>query len=467
MTEATLSSGVVDDISVEKLKVEFAGEVLRPGDHDYDEGRIVYNAMFQDRKPAAILRCTGTEDVVAAVNFARESGLFVAVKAGGHSIAGFSAVDGGILIDLSAMKKIDVDPEARTAKAQAGVKWAEFDAATQEHGLATTGGFVSTTGIAGLTLNGGTGILSRKHGLSCDNLMAAEVVTANGDVVRADESENPDLLWGLRGGGGNFGIVTQFEYKLHPVTDIFLAISMYPADRGAEVLRLYRDAAPTLPEEMISAVLFFTVPINPMFPEELHGQKVFAIFGVYVGSEADADAPIKALSQVPDPLISFGMAVPYVMAQQMQDEDSPFGNQNYWKSGFLSELTDEAIDTIARLAPTAPSKLCQLNVLGLRGAIARVGDDDTAYSNRDAAFNFSIDNIWEDPAENDAQIKWSREFFAEMQPHLSGVYLNFIGDEGEGRVRESFGAKYAKLADLKSKYDPANLFRLNQNIHPS
>lgn len=467
MAEATLTTGTVDDSQVAKLKIEFVGEILRPGDRGHDEGRTVYNGMFQDRKPAAILRCTNTDDVVAAVNFARSSGLLVAVKAGGHSIAGFSAVDGGILIDLSLMKTVEVDPDAKTAKAQAGVTWADFDAATAEHGLATPGGFVSKTGIAGLTLNGGLGLLSRKHGLSCDNLISATLVTADGEVVHADGSENEDLLWGLRGGGGNFGIVTEFVYKLHPVTDVFMVMAMYPAEKGAEVLRLYREIVPTQPEDLTTVVLFFTVPVNPMFPEELHGQKVFALFAGFIGSEAEAQPHVGSIAQIPDPLLSMGMTVPYVMAQSMQDEDVPFGRQNYWKSGFLSELTDEVIDKIAQLAPTASSKHCQLNVFGLQGAIAKVGEDDTAYSNRDAAFNFSIDNIWEDPSENEAQIKWSRDFFAEIQPHLSGVYLNFIGDEGQERVKESFGAKYSKLSDLKKKYDPTNLFRLNQNISPS
>lgn len=466
MTEATLSTGEVDAATAEKLKIEFAGEVIRPGDVGYEDASIVYNGMFRSRKPAAILRCTSGEDVVAAINFARQSGLYVAVKGGGHGIAGFSTIDGGIVIDLSPMKSIEIDPQARVAKAQPGVTWAEFDAATAEHGFATPGGFVSTTGIAGLTLNGGIGFLSRKYGLTCDNLIAAEVVTAEGEVTRTSESENPELLWGLRGGGGNFGIVTRFEYRLHPVTDVYLAVALYASERGAEVLRLYRDIAAKQPDEMMSAVLFFTVPVNPMFPEEIHGQKVFSIFAAYIGSESEGEPHTRIVSQIPDPLAAFAMTVPYTMAQQMQDEDSVWGRQNYWKSGFLNDLSDEVIEKIAKLAPTAPSTLCQLNVIGLGGAIDRVGEDETAYGNRAARFNFSIDNIWEDPAEDESQVQWSRDFFAQIKPHLSGVYLNFIGDEGEERVKEAFGAKYARLRELKTKYDPMNLFRLNQNIRP-
>lgn len=466
MAEAALTTGVVDDASVEKLRIEFAGEILRSGDAGFDDARVVYNGMFADRKPAVILQCTTTEDVVSAVNFSREAGLIVAVKGGGHSIAGFSAVDGGILIDLSPMNKIDVDAGSKVVEAQPGVKWAEFDAATQEHGLATPGGFISTTGIAGLTLNGGLGFLSRKFGLSCDNLIGAELVTAGGEVIQADESENTDLLWGLRGGGGNFGIVTEFTFQLHPVTDIYLSISMYPPDKGADLLRVYRDAAPSQPEEMMSALLFFEVLPNPMFPEELHNKKVWALMGGYLGPESEAEPHLKFLTDVPDHLVHFGVAMPYVMAQQMQDESTPNGNQNYWKSGFLNELTDEVIEKIARVAPTAPSPHCQVSVIGLGGAIARVGEDDTAYSSRNAAYDLSIDNVWEDPAENEKQIKWSRDFFDAIKPNLKGVYLNFIGDEGDERVRESYGAKYSKLADLKRKFDPTNLFRLNQNIKP-
>jgi FAD/FMN-containing dehydrogenase len=467
MKEATLTTGTVDDVSVEKLKIDFGGEVLRPSDTGYDEARTVYNGMFDDRKPAAMLRCQNTNDVVAAVNFARESGLLVAVRGGGHSIAGFSVVDGGLVIDLSAMKSVQVDAAARIAKVEPGVKWAELDAATQEHGLATPGGFVSTTGVAGLTLNGGIGFLSRKYGLTSDNLLRAEVVTASGEVIVADESQNADLLWGLRGGGGNFGIVTRFEYRLHPLTDVFFDFALYPADKGAEVLRAYRALAEGQPDEVFSAAAFATVLPNPMFPEELYGQKTVAIFGGYLGSQSDAEPHMGFVHEVPDHLMSMAMPIPYVMAQQIQDEATPWGSQNYWKSGLMNELTDEAIDKIATIAPTAPSPRCTVTVFGLGGEIARVDEESSAYPNRDAAFDFSIDNIWEDPAENEMQIKWSRDFFDQLKPHLGGAYLNFIGDEGQERVRESYGPKYSQLASLKRKYDPTNLFRLNQNIRPS
>lgn len=466
MSEAALTTGKIEQASVDKLQVEFAGRVLRPGDEDFDDARLVYNGMFSGRKPAAILQCTSTEDVVTAVNFVRENGLLFAVKSGAHSIAGFSAIDGGVVIDLSRMTNVDVDPDTKIASAQAGVKWAAFDAATQEHGLATPGGFVSTTGVAGLTLNGGIGLLSPKYGLTCDHLVGAEVVTASGDVLWVSEDDNQDLLWGLRGGGGNFGIVTRFDLRLFPVTDVYWRVAMYSAERGAEVLRSYREGVAGSPDDLLSAAIFSTVPVHPMMPEELHGRKVWNVFAGYIGPESEGEAVTAFIPVLSDPLANFGMQIPYVMAQQFQDEEAVWGHQNYWKSGLLDELSDEVIDRIAELAPTVSSPLCTVTLLTLGGAIADVDEDATAYSHRDAKFNFSIDNIWENPDENEAQIAWARDFFAQIHPFMRGVYLNFIGDEGLDRVREAYGGKYERLVQLKRKYDPSNLFRLNQNIKP-
>lgn len=466
MNEAKLSTGTIEQTAIDKLQVEFSGKVIRQGDEGFDEARRVYNGMFSERNPAAILQCTSPEDVVAAVNFVRENGFLFAVKSGGHSIAGFSAIDGGVLIDLSQMTDVEVDPDAKVARAQAGVKWAAFDAATQEHGLATPGGFVSTTGVAGLTLNGGIGLLSPKHGLTCDNLVGAEVVTASGEVLWVSEDENPDLLWGLRGGGGNFGIVTRFDLRLFPVTDVYLRGAMYPAERGAAVLRSYREGVAGSPDDLLTAAIFSTVAEHPMMPEEMDGQKVWTVLAAYIGPESEGEPLTDFIPALPDPLASFGMQIPYVMAQQFQDETALWGRQNYWKSGLLDELSDEVIDKVAELAPTVPSPFCTVTLLSLGGAIAAVDEDATAYSHRDAKFDFSIDNIWGDPAENEAQIAWSRDFFAQVHPFTRGVYLNFIGDEGLDRVREAYGKKYARLSELKRKYDPSNLFRLNQNIKP-
>lgn len=466
MNEATLTTGKIEQTLIDKLQVEFAGNVLLPKTEGYDDARLVYNGMFSDRRPSVVLQCVSTEDVVAAVNFVRDNGSLFAVKSGAHSIAGFSAVDGGVVIDLSQMNKVEIDPDARIARAQAGVKWAAFDAATQEHGLATPGGFVSTTGVAGLTLNGGIGLLSPKYGLTCDNLVGAEVVTASGEVLWVSEDENQDLLWGLRGGGGNFGIVTRFDLRLFPVTDVYWRVAMYPAERGAEVLRSYREGIAGAPDDLLTVAIFSTVPVHPMMPEELYGRKVWTVFAGYIGPESEGQEVTDFIPALPDPLAIFGMQIPYVMAQQFQDEAAVWGRQNYWKSGLLDELSDEVIDKVAELAPTVSSPFCTVTLLTLGGAIAAVDEDATAYSHRDAKFNFSIDNIWEDPAENESQIAWARDFFAQVQRHMRGVYLNFIGDEGLDRVREAYGSKYERIVELKRKYDPSNLFRLNQNIKP-
>ena len=448
---------------------KFTGRLLRPGDADYDEARQVYNAMFDHRRPALIAQCRNTEDVVAAVAFARETDLPVAVRAGGHSIAGFSVCDGGIVIDLSLMKHIDVDPDNRTVRAQAGVLLGELDAATQEHGLATPLGFVSVTGIAGLTLNGGIGWLARKYGLSCDNLLSAEVVLADGSVVRASDSQNSDLMWGLRGGGGNFGIVTSFEYRLHEISEVFFEMRFFDPSALSDVLRVFGEQAPTMPDDFVGAAVTMTVPHSEMFPEELHGRFVAGMLLGYLSADEDqARRALAAFDAAPEPLLAMGMTIPFVMAQTFQDEDMPSGRQNYWKAGNLTSLTPEAIDVIAAHAVTATSPYCTMTLLVLGGAMAKVAETETAYCGRSAAFNLSIDNIWEDPAENDAQIAWARAFHEAMTPHYSaGVYLNWASEETADRVRQAYGPNYERLVALKDTYDPTNFFRMNQNIKPS
>jgi FAD/FMN-containing dehydrogenase len=458
----------IDDMAVQKLATEFGGDLLRDGDDGFDDARDVYNGMFANRRPALVARCRSTADVVAAVNFARTSGVEVAVKGGGHSIAGFSSIDGGLLIDLSAMKHIDVDADARIARAQPGVLLGELDAATQEHGLATTLGFVSVTGIAGLTLNGGIGYLARKHGLSCDNLIGAEVVLADGTVVTASDDDHADLMWGLRGGGGNFGIVTRFEYRLHEVTEIFGHMRFYEPAAMKGVLRVFGDVMPGMPDEVVAFVGTLTIPENPMFPEEMHGKFVALVLVAYVGTQDEGEKVLAAFQPPGTPALEMAMSMPYVVAQQFQDEDLPRGRQNYWKAGNLTELSDEAIDVITERCVTATSPHCSTGLLLLGGAMGRVGENDTAYCGRDAVFNFSLDNIWEDPAENEAQIAWSREFHQAMTPFFSGgVYLNFTAEETVDRVRQAYGSNYERLASLKRTFDPTNLFRRNQNILPA
>jgi FAD/FMN-containing dehydrogenase len=459
----------IDAVTIDKLATEFTGALLRPGDATYDEAREVYNAMFNDRRPALIAQCRNTADVAAGVTFGRDNGLTIAVRGGGHSVAGFSAVDGGLVIDLSPMKHIDVDPDGRVARAQPGVLLGELDAATQEHGLATPLGFISVTGIAGLTLNGGMGFLLRKHGLSCDNLLAAEVVLADGSVVRASDTENADLMWGLRGGGGNFGIVTSFEFRLHEVSEIFLCMRFYDVDALGDLLRGFARTAPTLIDDVVAYAGTLVVPEGEMFPPELHNKLMGMLLVGHIDGDADAAAASFAplLDAVPAPALEMMMPMPFVMAQTMQDEDMPSGRQNYWKAGNMDTLSDEAIDIFVKHAPTATSPYCQPGFFGLGGAMARVGESDTAYCGRSAAFNFSVDNMWDDPAENDAQIAWSRAFYDEMAPHLSdSLYLNFASEETPERVRRSYGPNYERLVQLKRTYDPANVFHLNQNIQP-
>ena len=446
----------------------FKGTLLHPGDAGYDEARTVYNAMFDHRRPALIAQCRNTDDVVAAVKIARDSRLPVAVRAGGHSIAGFSTCDGGIVIDVSPMKHIDVDPDHRTARAQAGVLLGELDAATQEHGLATPLGFVSVTGIAGLTLNGGIGWLTRKYGLTCDNLVSAEVVLADGTVVRCSDTQNPELMWGLRGGGGNFGIVTSFEYRLHPISEVFFEMRFFDPSGFKEVLQVFGDVAPRTSEDFVGAALTLTVPHSEMFPDELHGRFLCGMLLGHLGGEDAAKSELAAFDVAPQPLLTMGMTIPFLMAQTFQDEDMPSGRQNYWKAGNMTELSPEAIEVIAEQAVTATSPYCTVTLLVLGGALAAVGETDSAYCGRDALFNLSIDNIWEDAAENEAQIAWTRALHEAMSPYYSsGVYLNWASEETADRVRQAYGPNYERLVALKDQYDPTNFFCMNQNIKPS
>ena len=462
-----MNSEGMTDVDIKEFASGIEGEVLTPGHPEYESARFIYNAMF-DRRPALIVRCKTTKDVVASVRFAKERSLLTAVRAGGHSIAGFSTCDGGIVIDLRPMNGVTVDAAAKTAKSGGGANWAEFDAATQAHGLGTPGGFVSTTGVAGLTLNGGYGFLSRKHGLTCDNLIEAQVVTADGDVLTATDTENADLFWGLRGGGGNFGIVTEFTFRLHPVSEVAYALKIFPAEKGVEALKIFREAAPEQADEVLMAVVMSTVPENPLFPPELHGKKTSMVLVGHLTSLDEANRLIEPFSTIPDPLMEMAMPMPYQMAQMIQDADRPPGNMNYWKSGFVNDISDELIEKFVRGALEATSPMTAIAIFPMAGAIARVGEDDTPYSNRDAKFVINLDNVWEDPAENEKQIEWSKSFFARLKPHLAeGVYLNFVGDASQELVRAAYGPKYDRLVELKNKYDPTNLFSLNQNIRPT
>jgi len=462
---------ILDDASMEQFRFNFRGDLIRPGEPDYDRARLVSNGLI-DRTPALIARCTGTADVAAAVNFARERGLLVAVRGGGHSVAGFSTCDDGIVIDLSRMRGVRVDPASATARAQGGATWGDFDRETQVFGLATPGGVVSTTGIGGLTTGGGFGMLSPKHGLSCDNVISTDVVTADGQVLVANERENADLFWGLRGGGGNFGIVTSFEFRLHPVRELHIGLILHPPEVGLELLRFYRDYALEAPADLALLGVFMTVPAEPpmpIFPPELLGKKVVAFLGAWPGPAEEAEKAFQPLRNFGTPAFELVLPMPYTMVQQIQDEDSPFGSYWYWKSAYVKELPNELLELLASRAPTAPSPGTQVMVTRLGGAISEVPEDATAFPLRDAGYFVQMDSTWTDAADTEENIAWTRGLHEAVSPFaMDRVYVNFIGDEGADRVAKAYGPeKYARLVALKKKYDPNNLFRMNQNINPN
>jgi FAD/FMN-containing dehydrogenase len=375
------------------------------------------------------------------------------------------------VIDLQRMRGVRVDPAAATARAQGGATWGDVDRETAVFGLATPGGVVSTTGIAGLTLGGGFGVLSLKHGMSCDNLISADVVTADGRVLVASEDENADLFWGLRGGGGNFGVVTSFEYRLHPVTEVHVALILHHPDAALELLRFYRDQILDAPADLALLAVFMTVPENPpmpIFPPELLGKKVVGFLSAYPGPAEEAEKAFVPLRNFGRPAFELVLPMPYTMVQQIQDEDSPFGTRWYWKSAYMKELPNEVLETLAARAPTAPSPRTQVALIRMGGAIAEVPDEATAFPLRDAGFIVQMDSTWEDVATDEENIAWTRALHESVAPHaMERAYVNFIGDEGAERVARAYGAeKFEKLVALKKKYDPQNLFRLNQNIPP-
>jgi FAD/FMN-containing dehydrogenase len=456
-------------IEVERLRAGVSGPVILPADPGYDAVRAIWNGAI-DRRPACIARCTGVADVVAAVRFARERDLPVAVRSGGHGVGGHALCEGGLVIDLSPMKGIRVDPVARTARAEAGVLWGELDRETQLHGLATVGGIVTHTGIAGLTLGGGIGWLMRKHGATVDNLVSVDLVTAEGEVLTASEDENPDLFWGVRGGGGNFGIVTSFEYRLHPVGPIVLAGPIYhPLEDAREVLRFYREFIAAAPDELTTIFNLRVAPPLPFLPEDVHGKPIVMVGACYAGAADDGIEVVRPLKEFGTPIVDLLEPKPYTVLQSMFDPSVPHGWHYYWKSVELPPLTDTAIDTLVEHASalTSPKSYCIVFQLG--GALARVGEDETAFSQRDAAHNVNINAVWteEDP-DAERHIAWAQDFFDAMQSHARGrVYVNFLGEEGGNRVRQAYGARnYERLVELKRAYDPTNFFRLNQNIEP-
>jgi FAD/FMN-containing dehydrogenase len=447
----------------------FGGELLAPGDGGYDEARAVFNGMI-DRRPVMIAVCASTDDVVAAVNFAREQGLPLSIYGGGHGVTGAAVVDNGLVVDMRGMKGIEVDPAGRTARAEAGLNWGEFDAATQEHGLAVTGGRVPDTGIAGLALGSGSGWLERKLGFTCDNLIAAELVTADGRVVKASADENPELFWGLRGGGGNFGIVTTFTLRLHPIGPILLGgLLAWPAPMAGEVVRFWRDFMLSAPDEVGSALAFITAPPADFVPEPVRGHPILGCVLSYAGDVEEGEQVLRPLREFGPPPLDLLQPMPYTAVQDLITEGNPRGLRNYWSADFLAGLPDEAVDVLVEHATNPVSPFSQMLVLAGGGAIARVPEDETAFGERSAPFNTHYLSMWEDEADDEKNIAYVRAIAAAMKPWTTGrAYLNFIGDEGLHRVETSFGEKkYARLQALKAEWDPDNLFRHNQNIKPA
>jgi FAD/FMN-containing dehydrogenase len=457
-----------DRSKLEELKRNVTGQVVLPQDEAYDNARQIWNAMI-DRRPALIVRCASTPDVVRAVNFAREHGLPLAVRGGGHNIAGNALCDDGMVIDLSQMKAAKVDPAARRAVIEAGALLADLDAATQVHGLATPVGVNSTTGIAGLTLGGGFGWLSRKHGMTIDNLESAEVVTAAGEVVRASAAEHPDLFWALRGGSGNFGIVTRFEFRLHPVgPEVLSGLIVYPLSEGKSVLRQYREFAARAPDELSVWTVLRKAPPLPFLPQEAHGKDIIALALCYAGDPARGKPLIEPLRKLGNPVGEHVGVQPYTAWQQAFDPLLAPGARNYWKSHNFTALDDGLLDIVIDYAGKLPSTQCEIFFAALGGATARPAADACAYAHRDVRFVMNVHGRWDRPEEDQRGVSWARALFKAATPFASGgVYVNFLtADEGE-RVRNAYGPNYDRLVQAKRKYDPANLFRVNQNISPA
>jgi hypothetical protein len=446
----------------------FEGETIGPADASYEEARQVYNAMI-DRRPALLARCAGPDDVARVVDFARENDVLLAVRGGGHNGAGLGTCDGGVVIDLAGLKQIEVDPGARTARVVGGCTWGEVDAATNEHGLATPSGIVSTTGVGGLTLGGGMGYLSRKCGLTIDNLLEADVVLASGERVRAAEDENADLFWAIRGGGGNFGVVTSFLFRLHEVGTVFGGPTFWDIDQSVEVLSAYREFILAAPRELNGFFAYTSVPPAPPFPEELHGRKVCGIVWCYVGGEKEgAAAMAPLLDAVPEPLMHGVQPMPFPALQTAFDALLPKGDQWYWRADFVNEIPDEAVAAHARYGPEMPSGQSTMHLYPIDGAAHDPGNSDTAWAYRDANWGSVFAGVDPDPANAAAIRDWSVDYFEALHPYSAGgAYVNMMMDEGQERVKASYGDNYERLARIKAEYDPGNLFRVNQNIEPA
>jgi FAD/FMN-containing dehydrogenase len=459
---------VLGEATVQELREAVRGELVTPDDIGYADGRRVWNGAHDDRRPALIVRCIGAADVAAVVGFARSNALTVAVRGGGHSLAGFSTCDDGIVIDLSPMSDVRVDPAALRARVGGGAVWADVDHETQAHGLATTGGLVSTTGVAGFTLGGGIGWTMRNFGLACDNLMAADVVTADGLLVHASETENPELLWGLRGGGGNFGIVTQFEFELHPLRPVVYAGPIfYPAAASRDLLHVFREWAADAPDEITGVVNLTTAPPLPVIPRERHGTKVAAFLAATTGPIEDGEALVRPVREVAEPIADLLGPMPYHGLQTLLDPLWQKGIHAYFKSTNLARLDDELVERLCEIHLATPGPQCEIHVHQMGGAVGRIADGATAFAERAMPFMLNAVAGWHDPDAGPAHREWARTVITAASEASTGIaYLNFLGDADATQTSYS-DETYARLVSLKNQYDPTNVFRLNQNIEPS
>ncbi len=457
-----------DGEAVSNFAGSLRGELITPADPNYDEARTIYNAMI-DKQPALIARCANVADVIAAVNFARANDLDLAVHGGGHNGAGLALVDDGLVVDLSSMNGVDVDPDARTVRVQGGCTWAQVDHATHAFGLAVPSGIISTTGVGGLTLGGGHGYLSRKYGLTIDNLLEVDIVLADGSFVTASEEENSDLFWALRGGGGNFGVVTSFLFRAHPVHTVYGGPIVWPIDQGEEILRWYRDFIAQAPDDLYGWFGFHRVPTGSPFPEELHGAHGAVITWCYTGPLEDAEEVFKPIRELGTPVLDMAGPMPFPALQSMFDEIYyPPGLQWYWKADFVKEVGDEAIKIHKEYGSTLPTELCTMHLYPINGAVHDVGKNDTAFSFRDVTFSRVIVGVDPDPSNAQRISRWAKDYWQALHPlSAGGGYVNFMMEEGQERIRATYRDNYERLVDVKTKYDPHNLFHVNQNIQPS
>ena len=453
--------------SLDQLKSAFRGELIQPTDPNYHSARKVYNGMI-DKHPQLIARCVDVADVIAAVNYGRDNGLLTAIRGGGHNGAGLGTCDDGLVIDLSRMKGIRVDPVTKTVRVEGGCVWGDVDHATHAFGMATPCGFISTTGVAGLTLGGGIGYLTRRYGLTIDNLLSADIVLGDGSFVTASSSENADLFWALRGGGGNFGVVTSFEFRLYPVSTVYFGPTFWPLEEAGLVLKAFRDFIQKAPETVSGFFAFLVVPPAPTFPENLHMKKVCGIVWCCTGTAEETDAVTKPIRSLGHPLLDAVGPAPFPVVQSIFDPLFVPGLQWYWRADNFTELSDEAIASHLEHGPKLPSMLSTMHLYPVNGASRRIGKNDTAYSFREALFAEVIVGVDPDPANAPAITNWCKDYWEALHPYSAGgAYVNFMMDEGQDRVQATYRDNYQRLAEIKKKYDPTNFFRVNQNIRPA